>query len=92
MDGERGSGAALRPRERRLRAWQRHVHTAVQLALAEKFHHSANKVEPDNALRGQEKRAGRARVALWLAGTDAPASGDAAGASSRAAALVHSGS
>ena len=44
MDGERGSGAALRRRERRLRAWQRHVRTAVQLALAEKLHHSANKV------------------------------------------------
>ena len=64
MDGERGSGAALRRRERRLRAWQRHVRTAVQLALAEKFHHSANKVEPDNALRGQEKRAGREEAGL----------------------------
>ena len=35
------------------------MRSAVQLALAEKFHHSANKVEPDNALQGQEKRAGR---------------------------------
>ena len=81
MDGERGSGAELRRRERRLRAWQPHVRTAVQLALAEKLHHSANKVESDNALRGQEKRAGReearARVALWPTGTDAPVSGDA---------------
>ena len=59
MDGERGSGAALRRRERRLRAWQRHVRMAVQLALAETLHHSANKVEPHDALRGQEKRAGR---------------------------------
>ena len=62
MDGERGSGAALRRRERRLRAWQRHVRTAVQLALAEKLHHSANKVEPHDALRGQNKRAGREEV------------------------------
>ena len=37
IDGDRGSGAALRRRERRSRAWQRHVRTAVQLALAEKF-------------------------------------------------------
>ena len=43
-DGDRGSGAALRRRERRLRALQRHVRTAVKLALAEKLHHSANKV------------------------------------------------
>ena len=64
MDGERSSVAALRRRERRLRAWQRHVRTAVQLALAEKLHHSANKVEPDNALRGQEKRAGREEAGL----------------------------
>ena len=62
MDGERGSGAALRRRERRLRAWQRHVRTAVQLALAVKLHHSANKVEPHDALRGQNKRAGREEV------------------------------
>ena len=62
MDGERGSGAALRRRERRLRAWPRHVRTAVQLALAEKLHHSANKVEPHDALRGQNKRAGREEV------------------------------
>ena len=62
MDGERGSGAALRRRERRLRAWQRHVRTAVQLALAEKLHHSANKVELHDALRGQNKRAGREEV------------------------------
>ena len=51
MDGERGSGAALRRRER-------------PLALAEKLHHSANKVESDNALRGQEKRAGREEAGL----------------------------
>ena len=62
MDGERDSGAAQRRRERRLRAWQRHVRTAVQLALAEKLHHSANKVEPHDALRGQNKRAGREEV------------------------------
>ena len=64
LNGERGSGAALRRRERRLRAWQRHVRTAVQLALAEKLHHSANKVELDNALGGQEKRAGREEAGL----------------------------
>ena len=62
MDGERDSGAAQRRRERRLHAWQRHVRTAVQLALAEKLHHSANKVEPHDALRGQNKRAGREEV------------------------------
>ena len=50
MDGDRGSGAALRRRERRLRAWQGHVLAAVQLV---------HKVEPRNAPRGQEKRAGR---------------------------------
>ena len=83
-DGDRGSGAALRRRERRTRAWQRHVRTAVQLALAEKLHHSANKVEPHNALRGQNKRAGGEEDALWSAGTDAPASGDAAGTLSEA--------
>ena len=64
MDGERGSGPALRRRERRLRAWQRHVRTAVQLAFAEKLHHSANKVEPHDALRGQERRAGREEAGL----------------------------
>ena len=47
---------------RRLCAWQRHVRTAVQLALAENLHHSANKVETHNALRGQNKRAGREEV------------------------------
>ena len=62
MDGDRGSGAALRRRERRLRAWQRHLRTAVQLALAESLHHSANKVEPHDALRGQRMRAGREEV------------------------------
>ena len=40
MDVERSGGAALRRRERRLRAWQWHVRTAVQLALADKLHHS----------------------------------------------------
>ena len=69
MDGERGSGAALRRRERRPRAWQRHVRTAVQLALAGKLHHSANKVETDNAPTGTGKESwhgrGRARDALW---------------------------
>ena len=38
------------------------VRTAVQLALAENLHCSANKVEMDNALRGQSKRAGREEV------------------------------
>lgn len=59
VDGERGSGAALRRRERRLLAWQRHVRTVMQLALAEKSHHSAGNVEQDDALRRQRKRAGR---------------------------------
>ena len=54
MDGERSSGAALRRRERRLRAWQRHVRTAVQLALAEKLHHSAGPVEQHRSPRRQE--------------------------------------
>ena len=73
--------AALRcaERERRLRAWQRHVRTAVQLALAEKLHHSANKVEPHDALRGQEKNAGREEAGLET--HYAPASRDAAGTS-----------
>ena len=81
MDGERGSGAALRRRERRLNAWQRHVRTAVQPALAEKVHHSANKVEPHDAPRTGEESwqgGGRSRDALWPTGTDAPTSGDAA--------------
>ena len=64
MDGDRGSGAALRRRENRLRAWQRHVRPAVRLALVEKLHHSANKVELHNARRGQEKRAGREEAGL----------------------------
>ena len=34
------------------------------LALAEKLHHSANKVEPHDAPRGQEKRAGREEAGL----------------------------
>ena len=59
------SGAAQRRRERRLRAWQRHLRTAVQLALAEKLHHSACRthlpgkewMEQDAALRGQTARA-----------------------------------
>ena len=54
MDGERASGAAQRRRERRFRAWQRHVRTAVQLALAEKLHHSAGPVEQHDALRRQK--------------------------------------
>ena len=59
MEGNRGSGAALRRRKRRLRAWERHVRKAVQLALAETLHHSAINVEQHYALWGQEKRAGR---------------------------------
>ena len=62
---ERASGAAQRRRERRLRASQRHVRTAVQLALAEKLHHCACRthllgkewMEQDAALRGQTARA-----------------------------------
>ena len=62
---ERASGAAQRRRVRRLRAWQRHVRTAVQLALAEKLHHSACRtllpgkkwMEQDAAQRGQTARA-----------------------------------
>ena len=61
---ERASGAAQRRRERRLHAWQRHVRT-VQLALAEKLHHSACRthlpekewMEQDAASRGQTARA-----------------------------------
>ena len=64
MDVERVTRAAQRRRERRLRAWQRHARMTVQLALAEKLHHSANKVEPHNAPRGQEKRAGRDEAEL----------------------------
>ena len=64
--GERGSGQALRRKARRLRAVQRHERMAVQLALAEKLQHSANKLEPHNAPRGQEswQGGGRARDAL----------------------------
>ena len=54
MDGERSSGAAQRRRECRQRAWQRHVRTAVQLALAEKLHHSAGPVEQHDAPRRQK--------------------------------------
>ena len=35
------------------RAWQRHVRTAVQLALAEKLHYSAGPVEQHDALEEQ---------------------------------------
>ena len=52
--GERASGATQRRRERRLRAWQRHARTAVQLALAEKLHRSAGPVEQHDALRRQK--------------------------------------
>ena len=78
------AGVAQRRRERRLRAWQRHVRTAVQLALAEKLHHSANKVEPHDALRGQNKRAGREEVENVTRGglrTEVSTSGGAAGQS-----------
>ena len=57
--GERATGAAQRRRERRLRAWQRHVRTAVQLVLAEKLHHSAGPVEQHDAPRRQKN--GRVR-------------------------------
>ena len=70
---------------RRLRAWQRHVRAAVQLALAEKLHHSANKVEPHNALRGWEKRADWEEAGLethsGLRASTKTASWDAAGTS-----------
>ena len=57
MDGECSSGAALRRKNLRPRAWQRHVRSAVQLALVEKLHYSANKVEQYVAPRGQRTRA-----------------------------------
>ena len=51
MDVARVTGSAQRRRARRLRAWQRHVRTAVQLALADHLHQSANRVERDAAPR-----------------------------------------
>ena len=59
------------------------VRTAVHLALAEKLHHSAQSGAAQLPTgTGEESRQGdRARDALWPAGTDAPASGNAAGTS-----------
>ena len=61
---ERVTGAAQRRRERRLRAWQRHVRTAVQLTLAEKLPHSACRthllekewIEQHAVVRGEKAR------------------------------------
>ena len=52
--GERASGAAQRRRELRLRACQRHLRTALQLALAEKLHHRAGPMEQHHALWRQK--------------------------------------
>ena len=43
---EGGSGAARRRRERRLRAWHRHVRTTVAMELATALHHSAQRPRP----------------------------------------------
>ena len=108
MDVDRATGAGKRRRERRLRSWWRHEAQSVQAAVVSAMHHSrdvgpAKNVAPQKFRSCSSSRSseteedhrgggGRARDALWPTGTDAPASGVAAGASCRAAALVHLGS
>ena len=85
IDGERSSDVALRRRERRLRAWQRHV-CAYGGAAGSRGDAPPQREQGGAGQRptgtGEEswQGGGRARDALWPAGTDAPASGDAAGA------------
>ena len=59
------AGAAKRRRDRRLRAWHRHVRTTVAMELATALHHSAQRVEgpsegevhaKHDGLRAQKRR------------------------------------
>ena len=45
LHGEHAAGAAKRRRDRRLRAWHRHVRTTVAMELATALHHGAQRVE-----------------------------------------------
>ena len=53
--GER-AGAARR-RERRLRSWAKHERLSVAMALAEKLHHSAQKVVEQHVVPREQKTA-----------------------------------
>ena len=79
--------AAARRRQRRLRSRLRQERMTVAMTLAEKLHHTSRgpKIARVGEEAGLETHSG-------LMGTDAPASGDVAGASCRAAELVHPGS
>ena len=61
MMGERdvsGVGSARRRRERRLRAFHRHVAMSVRLALASALHHSAQRVEVPSEVEEPETHVG----------------------------------
>ena len=56
MDGARVTGAAMRRQERRLCSWANHERLSIAMALAEKLHHSAQKVMEQHVFpREQEK-------------------------------------
>ena len=60
LHGEHAAGAAKRRRDRRLRAWHRHVRTTVAMELATALHHSAQRVEvPREGVEGEQHYAPR---------------------------------
>ena len=60
LHGEHAAGAAKRRRDRRLRAWHRHVRTTVAMELATALHHSAQRVEvPREGVEGVQLYAPR---------------------------------
>ena len=54
---ERVTGAAARRRERRLRSWAKHERLSIAMALAEKLHHSAQKVVEQLVVLREQKTA-----------------------------------
>ena len=54
---ERVTGAAARRRERRLRSWAKHERLSIAMALAEKLHHSVQKVVEQHAVPREQKTA-----------------------------------
>ena len=61
-DVERGSGAARRRRERRLRSWLKHERQTVRMVLAETFHHSSTPFSPKGGVCGKARAAHRLTV------------------------------
>ena len=60
LHGEHVAGAAKRWRDRRLRAWHRHVRTTVAMELPTALHHSAQRVEvPREGVEGEQHYAPR---------------------------------